>query len=242
LNFYKSGGIKLKIWQVLKDSTSQTYDKLFKFAILNIIWFLLSTLVLFIGYSGLIIKFYYLLIVPIIFLGPFFMGGLMSGINYIKFNDFSIKNYFIYIKENFKRGLLGFLFTFFIYALLTADLIFFLQKGTNSLFMLILAVLVLYILIFFSMMQCYYWGFLALDKQKKIRHVIKNSFLVTIDNVVFSFLWFLIVLIITVILVVTGFEMAVLLMNFLSLMMLNGTIAVSSEYDKLELEELDKDE
>jgi len=92
------------------------------------------------------------------------------------------------------------------------------------------------------MMQCYYWGFLALDKQKKIRHVIKNSFLVTIDNVVFSFLWFLIVLIITVILVVTGFGMAVLLMNFLSLMMLNGTIAVSSEYDKLELEELDKDE
>mgnify|MGYP006287685597 CR=1 FL=1 len=232
----------MKIWQVLKDSTSQTYDKLFKFAILNLIWFMLSTLVVFIGYSGLIIKFYYLLIVPIIFLGPFFMGGLMSGINYIKFNDFSIKQYFIYIKDNFKRGLLGFLFTFFIYLLLIADLVFFLQKGTDSLFMLVLAVLVLYILIFFSMMQCYYWGFLALDKEKKIRYVIKNSFLVTIDNVVFSFLWFIIVFLISAILIVTGFGMAVLLMNFLSLMMLNGTIAVSSEYDNLEIEELNRDE
>lgn len=232
----------MKIWQVLKDSTSQTYDKLFKFAILNIIWFLLSILVVFIGYSGLIIRFYYLLIVPIIFLGPFFMGGLMSGINYIKYNDFSIKQYFVYIKDNFKRGLLGFLLTFFIYLLLIADLIFFLQKGTNSLFMLVLAVLVLYILIFFSMMQCYFWGFLALDRQKKIRHVLKNSFLVTIDNIIFSFLWFLIVFIISAILIVTGFGMAVLLMNFLALMILNGTIAVSSDYDKLGIEELNIDE
>ncbi len=232
----------MKIWQVLKNSTSQTYDKLFKFAILNIIWFLLSTLVVFIGYSGLIIQFYYLLVVPIIFLGPLFMAGLMNGISYIQYNDFEIKKYFFYIKENFKRGLLGFLLTFFVYALLIIDLVFFLRKGTNSLFMLVLAVLVLYILIFFSMMQCYFWGFLALDRDKKIRHVLKNSFLVTIDNVVFSFLWFLIVFIIAVILIVTGFGMAVLLMNFLTLMMLNGTIAVSSEYDKLDIEGLNLDE
>src|SRR6056297_4121583 len=203
---------------------------------------MLSTLVLFIGYSGLIIKFYYLLIVPIIFLGPFFMGGLMSGINYIEFNDFSIKQYFIYIKDNFKRGLLGFLFTFFIYLLLIADLVFFLQKGTDSLFMLILAVLVLYILIFFSMMQCYYWGFLVLDKEKKIRYILKNSLILTIDNVIFSLLWLIIVLIITLILILTGFGMVILLMNFLVLMILYGTIQIASNYDKLKIEELNSDE
>ena len=164
------------------------------------------------------------------------MGGLFNGINYIKYNDFSIKKYFIYVKDNFKRGLLGFLLTFFIYLLLFIDLVFFLRKGTNSLFMLILAVLVLYILIFFSMMQCYFWGFLALDTDKKIRHVVKNSFLVTIDNVIFSFLWFLIVFVISALLIVTGFGMAVLLMNFLVLMILNGTITVSSDYDKLKIE------
>lgn len=232
----------MKIWQVLKDSTSQTYDKLFKFAILNIIWFMLSTVVVFIGYSSLLNGFYPLLIVPLIFLGPLFMAGLMVGIDYINFDDFSIKSYFIYIKENFKRGLLGFLFTFFIYALLILDLIFFLRKGTDNLFMLILAVLVLYIIIFFSMMQCFFWGFLAMDRQKKIRYIIKNSFLVVVDNVIFSFLWFLVVFILTAILIVTGFGMAVLLMNFLVLMILNGTISIASEYDKLQIEELNTDE
>jgi hypothetical protein len=197
---------------------------------------------LFIGYSGLVLRFYYLLIIPLIFIGPIFMGGIMIGIDYLDYKDFSIKNYFLYIKDNFKRGLLGFLLTFFIYLLLIADLIFFLRKGTDSLFMLVLAVLILYILIFFSMMQCYFWGFLSLDKQKKIRHVMKNSFLLTVDNVVFSFLWFLIVFIISVVLILTGFGMAVLLMNFLVLMILNGTITISSDYEKLAIEELKKDE
>jgi len=232
----------VKIWQVLKDSTSQTYDKLFKFAILNIIWFMLSTAVVFIGYSGLLNRFYPLLIVPLVFLGPLFMAGLMVGIDYINFEDFSIKNYFIYIKENFKRGLLGFLFTFFIYMLLILDLIFFLRKGADSLLMLVLAVLVLYIIIFFSMMQCFFWGFLAMDKNKKIRYIIKNSFLVVVDNIVFSLLWFLVVFILTAILIVTGFGLAVLLMNFLVLMILNGTISIASEYDKLKIEELNTDE
>ncbi|MFO7814463.1 MAG: hypothetical protein R6V14_01775 [Halanaerobiales bacterium] len=232
----------MKIWQVLKDSTAQTYDKLFKFAILNIIWFFISAAVIFTGYSGLLTGFYPLLIVPLIFLGPFFMAGLMIGIDYINYKDFSIKNYFIYIKENFKRGLLGFLFTFFIYLLLILDFIFFLRKGADSLFMLILAVLVLYIIIFFSMMQSYFWGFLSMDRQKKIRHIIKNSFLVVIDNVVFSFLWVLVVFILTAILVVTGFGMAILLMNFLVLMILNGTISIASEYDKLQIKELNTDE
>lgn len=232
----------MKIWQVLKDSTSQTYDKLFKFAILNIIWFMLTTAVVFIGYSGLFTGFYPLLIVPLILLGPFFMAGLMIGIDYINFNDFSIKSYFVYIKENFKRGLLGFLFNFFIYILLILDFIFFLRKGADSLLMLVLAVLVLYIIIFFSMMQCYFWGFLAMDKQKKIRYIIRNSFLIVIDNVIFSFLWFLVVSILTAILIITGFGLAVLLMNFLVLMILNGTISIASEYDKLQIEELNTDE
>ncbi len=232
----------MKIWQVLKDSTSQTYDKLFKFAILNLIWFMLSIAVVFTGYSGLLTGVYPLLIIPLVFMGPFFMAGLMIGIDYINFNDFSIKSYFLYIKETFKRGLLGFLFTFFIYILLILDFIFFFRKSADSLFMLVLAVLVLYIIIFFSMMQCYFWGFLALDKQKKIRNIIKNSFLVVIDNAVFSLLWFLVVFILIFILIVTGFGLAVLLMNFLVLMILNGTISIASEYDKLQIEELNTDE
>ncbi len=232
----------MKIWQVLKDSTTQTYNKLFKFAILNIIWFMLSTFVVFIGYSSLLNGFYPLLIVPLVFLGPFFMAGLMVGIDYINYDDFSIKSYFIYIKDNFKRGLLGFLFNFFIYVLLILDLIFFLRKGADSLIMLILAVLVLYIILFFSMMQCFFWGFLAIDKQKRIRYIIKNSFLVVIDNIVFSLLWFLVVFILSAILIITGFGLAVLLMNFLVLMILNGTISIASEYDKLQIEELNTDE
>ncbi|MGM0446390.1 MAG: hypothetical protein ACQEQH_08260, partial [Bacillota bacterium] len=195
----------MKIWQVLKKSTSQTYDKLFKFAILNMIWFFLSTIVVYIGYYGLFIRAYYLIVFPIIFLGPFFMGGLMMAIDYIKFNDFIIKNYFSYIKENFKRGLVGFLFTFFIYLILFVDFVFFLRKGTDSLMMLILASLILYIIIFFSMMQCTFWGYLALNKDLGIKKIIKNSFLTTIDNLIFTFLWFIVVFILSAVLIITGF-------------------------------------
>lgn len=232
----------MKIWQVLKKSTSQTYDKLFKFAILNMIWFFLSTIIVYIGYYGLFIRAYYLIVFPIIFLGPFFMGGLMIGIDYIKFNDFNIKNYFSYIKENFKRGLVGFLFTFLIYLILFVDFVFFLRKGTDSLMMLILASLILYIIIFFSMMQCTFWGYLALNKDLSIKKIIKNSFLTTIDNLIFTFLWFIVVFILSVVLIITGFGIALLLMNFISLMVLHATIEISSKYDKLEIEELNKDE
>jgi len=232
----------VEIWKVLKKSTAGTYRKLFKFVILNIIWFLLSLLVIFVGYFGLSTQIYILLAIPIIFLGPFFMAGLETGIDFINLNDFRVKKYFVYIIKNFKRAFLGFLLSFFIYSLLILDLVFFLKKGTDSLFMLILAVLILYILIFFSMMQCYYWGFLVLDKEKKIRYILKNSLILTIDNVIFSLLWLIIVLIITLILILTGFGMVILLMNFLVLMILYGTIQIASNYDKLKIEELNSDE
>jgi len=232
----------VEIWKVLKKSTAGTYRKLFKFVILNIIWFLLSLLVIFVGYFGLSTQIYILLAIPIIFLGPFFMAGLETGIDFINLNDFRVKKYFVYIIKNFKRASLGFLLSFFIYSLLILDLVFFLKKGTDSLFMLILAVLILYILIFFSMMQCYYWGFLVLDKEKKIRYILKNSLILTIDNVIFSLLWLIIVLIITLILILTGFGMVILLMNFLVLMILYGTIQIASNYDKLKIEELNSDE
>jgi len=232
----------VEIWKVLKKSTAGTYRKLFKFVILNIIWFLLSLLVIFVGYFGLSTQIYILLAIPIIFLGPFFMAGLETGIDFVNLNDFRVKKYFVYIIKNFKRAFLGFLLSFFIYSLLILDLVFFLKKGTDSLFMLILAVLILYILIFFSMMQCYYWGFLVLDKEKKIRYILKNSLILTIDNVIFSLLWLIIVLIITLILILTGFGMVILLMNFLVLMILYGTIQIASNYDKLKIEELNSDE
>lgn len=232
----------MEIWKVLKKSTAGTYRKLFKFVILNIIWFLLSLLVIFVGYFGLSTQIYILLAIPIIFLGPFFMAGLETGIDFVNLNDFRVKKYFVYIIKNFKRAFLGFLLSFFIYSLLILDLVFFLKKGTDSLFMLILAVLILYILIFFSMMQCYYWGFLVLDKEKKIRYILKNSLILTIDNVIFSLLWLIIVLIITLILILTGFGMVILLMNFLVLMILYGTIQIASNYDKLKIEELNSDE
>lgn len=232
----------MEIWKVLKKSTAGTYRKLFKFVILNIIWFLLSLLVIFVGYFGLSTQIYILLAIPIIFLGPFFMAGLETGIDFVNLNDFRVKKYFVYIIKNFKRASLGFLLSFFIYSLLILDLVFFLKKGTDSLFMLILAVLILYILIFFSMMQCYYWGFLVLDKEKKIRYILKNSLILTIDNVIFSLLWLIIVLIITLILILTGFGMVILLMNFLVLMILYGTIQIASNYDKLKIEELNSDE
>jgi len=232
----------VKIWQVLKKSTSQSYDKLFKFGILNLLWFFLSTIVVYIGYYGLFLRAYYLLIIPIILLGPFFMGGLMVSIDYLKFNDFIIKKYFTYIKENFKRGLVGFLFTFFIYIILFVDFVFFLRKGSDSIFMLVLAVLILYIIIFFSMMQCTYWGYLALKRDLGIKDIIKNSFLTTIDNLIFTFLWFIIVFILSSILIISGFGIALLLMNFVSLMILNATIEISSKYEKIEIGELSKDE
>lgn len=228
----------MKIWQVLKKSTAQAYDKLFKFAIINLIWFILTTLSLFFGYIGLITGFYYLLIIPLIFLGPLLIAGLEISHDYLKTNNFIIKSYFGYIFKNFKRGFLGFLLTFIVYLVLFTDLVYFLRKGVDSLFMLILAVLVLYIIIFFSMLQAFFWGFLTLDKEKKIRHLFKNAFLVTVDNIVFSFIWFLIVLIISLVLIFTGFGMALLLLNFLSLMILNATIEIGSGYENIDIGEL----
>ncbi|MCF8002201.1 MAG: hypothetical protein K9K76_10130, partial [Halanaerobiales bacterium] len=201
-------------------------------------WFILTTISLFFGYIGLITGFYYLLIIPLIFLGPLLIAGLEISHDYLKTNNFIIKSYFSYIFKSFKRGFLGFLLTFLVYLVLFTDLVYFLRKGVDSIFMLILAVLVLYIIIFFSMLQAFFWGFLVLDKENKIRNVFKNAFLVTLDNIVFSFIWFLIVLIISSVLIFTGFGMALLLLNFLSLMILNASIEMGSEYENIDIGEL----
>lgn len=221
----------MAIWQIIKKSFKQLYEHLFLLVLIDIIWFFMVALVLFVGYSGLMANWYLPLIVPLVLLGPVFLSGLHISRRVISRKDFKVTDLFIDLKKYFKRGLLGFLFSAVIYLVLFVDLFFFFRRGTDNVFTLVLAVILLYIIIFFSIMQLYYWGLLTVQSQTGIKIIIKRSFLLTLDNIIFSLLWLLLVLLLSVILTVTGLGLPLLFMGLMGLVVINGTCFILKKYE-----------
>lgn len=181
---------------IIKESIIKFYDELFKFVIVNILWFSILILpFLFLYISTANIVFIILILYLLIIAGPLMMSGLSYIDNSLNRFGSDIKDFFIGIKENFKRGIQGFLFTFFAYFLIIIDLIFFLQRSENYL-MMIISMLFFYMLIIFSMMQIYFWGLLTIRKDVGFLQIVKQSFALVLDNIFPTILVFLFLVII----------------------------------------------
>lgn len=218
------------MWTVIKRSFKQFYEHLFLLVLVNIIWFVLVSLSIFVGYAGLVANWIFPMLIPLILMGPLCLSGLNFSWKAYKTRGVNFKYIFTGIKKYFKRGLLAFLFSIIVYLILMVDFYFFFQRGTDSLLMVIISVIFMYLIIFFSMFQLFFWGLLTIQQGENIKKIIKRSFLLVLHNPGFSILWLLVIIIIGVLLTLTGVGMAVAFMSVMALMILNGVELILEQY------------
>lgn len=220
----------MELFSVLKSTFIKFYEELFKLILLSIAWFISSSILLLTIFISLNSKWYLILLVPLFFGGPIFLTALY-GVNEIsKVGKVSCELLFLYFKNNFWRGFLVFITSSILYFILLVDLRFFLIKGQANLWFLALAFLFAYLLIYFSIYQVYLWGLMIIQSDKKLKDIFKNAAIISLDNIVFSLLWFLAIFLITVILAVTGIGIPAAFIGLIGLLIIQGTQAVLDKY------------
>lgn len=218
--------------KVIKESFIKFYDDLFKYVLLNIVWFglfIIPFLLTYIHSSLFFVGIVYL----IVFAGPIIISG-MENINMnLEREENSIKMFLRGIKLNFKKGIKSFIFTAFIYAVLVLDLVFFVQRSQDNYFMMIIAIFFFYMFILFSIMQIYYWGLLIVQKDLGFWELIKRSFLLVIDNILPSIIMFILLVIVLALNIVLTFIAPFFIFTLVSLISLIMTKRILEKYEEI---------
>lgn len=215
---------------VLKTTFIKFYNDLFKLALLSLVWFILSMLMFITVLFSLSSGIYLLALIPLFLTGPIFLTSLYGAEEILENGKLRFKTVFAYFKVNFWRAFFVFLISLFLYIIFLVDLRFFLLKGQENIYLLALAFLFAYLLIYLSIYQLYLWGLLIVQPDKKIREIFKNALILSLDNITFSLLWFLSVLILTLVLVVTGIGIPAGFIGIIGLLIILGTKDILAKY------------
>ncbi len=193
-------------------------------------WFFISSVLLFAVFIGLTSGWYLVLLLPLIFLGPVFLTSLYGANEILEEGKVAFKSLFSYFKSNFWRGFLVFLISVILYAIFIVDLRFFLLKGQENIWLLAFAFLFAYLIIYFSIYQAYLWGLLIVQGDKSLKNIFKNAVILSLDNIVFSLLWFLAIFLLTVILFVIGIGLPAGYIGIVGLLIIKGTKEILANY------------
>ncbi|GEM_PF-564582 len=183
--------------QIIKDVFKTFYGGLFKAIILNLIWFILISPIVFLFVNGIYLDFFIPFMLPVLILGPIILTGLNLLNKIYQNEDFSLKEIFSTIKTSFLPGLLAIIYTLAVYIILIIDIWFFYGRSDGNLLFLVLTALFVYLTVFFSITQLYFWGLLVHGRELTLWTKIKRSIFLSVDNILQSFLWLAIVTAIT---------------------------------------------
>lgn len=215
---------------IIKESFKNFYEYLFQFVIINLISFAIILL----PFSLLAISnTYFMLLISLfcfaIIAGPLILSGMEYVNNSLNREEASIKNFFIGIKDNFKKGVSAFLFIIAGYFVILVDIYFFLQYSENFL-MMVISIMFFYFLILFSMFQLYFWPSMVIEKDLSFLQTIKRSFLLIVDNFVQTGIIFIFVLIILFLNLILPFLMPFFIFTFLSLVLVLLSRTILEKY------------
>lgn len=182
---------------IMKDVFKTFYGGLFKAIILNLIWFLLISPIIFLFVNGLYLDFFIPFMLPIFVLGPIILAGLNLLNKIYQNEDFSFKEIISTIKKSFLPGIMAIIYSLVVYFILLIDIWFFYGRSDGNLLFLGLTALFVYLTIFFSITQLYFWGLLVHGFELKLWTKVKRSFFLAVDNILQSFFWLAIVTAIT---------------------------------------------
>lgn len=173
----------------------------------------------FIGFRAVFGGNYFLIIFPLIFIGPL----LLIGFQQVDRVEFKLSALFNKIKDRLYRSILIFLVMITGYIILIYDFIFALNKIGDNKFLLIFPVLILYLVIIFNMFQLNLWGLLILKPGIKLWEQIKASYRLTINNFGFAFFWSFIIVTFGLLLIFSRIGALIFLNSFVSILTINGT-------------------
>lgn len=220
----------MEIFSILKSTFKDFYEDLFKLVLLSVAWFIISSVLLFAVFIGLTSGWYLIILLPLLFLGPVFLTSLYGANQILEEGRVAFKSLLSYFKNNFWRGFLVFLASVILYAIFIVDLRFFLLKGQENIWLLAFAFLFAYLLIYFSIYQAYLWGLLIIQGERPLKDILKNAVIISLDNIIFSLLWFLAIFLLTVILLVIGIGLPAGFIGIIGLLIILGTKEMLAKY------------
>ncbi|ADO76739.1 hypothetical protein [Halanaerobium praevalens] len=220
----------MEIFSVLKFTFKRFYEDLFKLALLSIIWFIISASLLFLIFIGLNSGWYFLLLLPLLFLGPIFLTFLYAGNQILTKGSTSFKSLLVFLKANFGRGFFIFIVSITLYIIFIVDLRFFLIKGQANIWLLAFAFLFAYLIIYFSVYQAYIWSLLVIQQNRNLKEICKNALVLSLDNIIFSLIWFLAIFLLIIVLTIIGIGLPLGFIGIIGLLMLQGTKTMLGKY------------
>ena len=218
-------------WKLIKEVFSCFYDNLFFLIFFNILWFVLVFPLLFLSFQGLVMGFF-LLLLTLIPVGPLFLSGLKVLDRLAAGEKARFRDLFLNLKKSFFPGLIGFIYSLIVYLILIVDIYFFYTRIEQSYLMIPLAVIIFYLIIFFSMSQLYFWGLNVREREKSLWQKIKKSLLLVLDNMLASFLWLMFVISFTALLLVILPGIPILFFGLIGLTLMIGNRMIMQQYSE----------
>lgn len=217
------------LWNIVKTSFAQYYNNFVYFILVNIIWLTLILIITFAGFYGLQINWFFALLIPLLLLGPVFLTGMYVLDEYFNERKIDFKKIWNFIKNNSRRGIIGFLSLTGIYLAVVFDFYYFFQGalgneiGIMDLLSMGFGIFLFYILTLMGMMELYFWGFMIFEKNTGLLELARRSLILTLENVLFSLGWLVLILLFLLLIIFSGFFLPILFPVLIGLIVLNGS-------------------
>lgn len=193
-------------------------------------WFILTLLLLLVVIISITTGWYIILPIPLLLLGPLFLTALYGVNQLLEYREYSLKVLLSYFKNNFWRGFLACIFSIVIYLILLFDIRFFILQGQHNTWFLAFAFLFGYLLIYFSIYEAYLWGMLVIQPEKSLKDIFKNAIVLSLDNIVFSLVWFLALFSISFLLLMIGIGLPTAFIGIIGTLILKGNKEMLAKY------------
>lgn len=218
----------MSAWQVIKQSFRDFYKHLFQQAAVSLVWFMTVAPLVYIAIGGIAIGQPVIALPVLIVTGPLTIASFYLTNRWMKFEESVLKDWWTGLTRYFFRGMLAFWLSLLIFVIIVVDLFFFLNFGNRVLQL--LAGIWIYLGIFFLISQFYFWSLLV-ERDLGILVTLKDSFLLTLDNLLYSLgIFGVFALLTTVGIVTAGVGLAVSFIGFLGILANNATYNLMIKY------------
>lgn len=220
---------------ILWQSVAGLYDDLFPLVGMNLIWLLLSvpivvvvtTILLLLGVPSAGAIF------PGIFLALFAPNPASVGLyNYanvlVKDEHVEFDLFWSGLRAYWRRSLALFAISVAVVVLLAVNLVFYLTSGAS--FLKLVAILWIYALVLWFIMMMYMNPLLVEQENKSLKLIIRNAFILAIDNLIPSIVLLIILVIISALSVALPLLVALLTGSFLALVETRAVLAYLEKY------------
>lgn len=219
----------MSAWQVVKQSFRDFYKQLFPQAAISLIWFMSVGTMIYIAIGGIATGQPWMALFGFILIGPLTIAAFHLTNRWMKFEEVGIIDFLRGFVRYFFRGMFSFWISLLLLTIIVVDFFFFMNFG-NTIFRLLSGVWI-YLAIFFIMSQFYFWSLLV-ERDLGILVTLKDSFLITLDNILYSLgIFGMFALLTTAGVLTAGIGLAVSFIGFLGILANNATYNLMVKYE-----------